>query len=68
MAPHVGKGQHLTRDIETIDIVLTLMKLNLKQKKYPFSTFCIENLEDSKKTYDFVLKIWKIAKRLMIKF
>ncbi len=44
------------RDIETIDIVLTLMKLNLKQKKYPFSTFCIENLEDSKKTYDKILE------------
>ena len=36
------------RDIETIDIVLTLMKLNLKQKKYPFSKFCIENYEDDK--------------------
>jgi hypothetical protein len=32
------------------------MKLNLKQKKYPFSTFCIENLEDSKKTYDKILE------------
>ena len=44
------------RDIETIDIVLTLMKLNTKQKKYPFSTFCIEKLEDSKKTYDKILE------------
>ena len=44
------------RDIETIDIVLTLMKLNLKQKKYPFSTFCIENYEDSKTTYDKILE------------
>ena len=44
------------RDIETIDIVLTLMKLNLKQKIYPFSTFCIENLEDSKTTYDKILE------------
>jgi hypothetical protein len=44
------------RDIETIDIVLTLMKLNLKQKKYPFSTFCIENYENSKTTYDKILE------------
>ena len=44
------------RDIETIDIVLTLMKLNLKRKIYPFSTYCIENLEDSKKTYDEILE------------
>ena len=44
------------RDIETIDIVLTLMKLNLKQKKYPFSTFCIKNYEDSKTTYDKILE------------
>ena len=44
------------RDIETIDIVLTLMKLNLKQKKDPFSTFCIENYEDSKTTYDKILE------------
>ena len=43
------------RDIETIDIYLTLMKLNLKRKKYPFSTHCIENLEDSIKTYDEIL-------------
>ena len=35
------------RDIEIIDIYLTLMKMNLKQKKYPFSIYCIENLEDS---------------------
>ena len=27
------------RDIETIDIFLTLIKLNLKRKKYPFSTY-----------------------------
>jgi hypothetical protein len=40
------------RDIETIDIFLTLIKLNLKRKKYPFSTHCIENLEESIKTYD----------------
>ncbi len=44
------------RDIETIDIVLTLMKLNLKRKKYTFSKYCIENLEDSKKTYDEILE------------
>ena len=44
------------RDIETIDIVLTLMKLNLKQKNYPFSIFCIENYEDSKTTYDKILE------------
>ncbi len=44
------------RDIETIDMFLTLMKLNLKRKKYPFSTFCIENLEDSIKTYDEILE------------
>ena len=44
------------RDIETIDMYLTLMKLNLKQKKYPFSTFCIENYEDSKTTYDKILE------------
>ncbi len=44
------------RDIETIDIFLTLMKLNLKRKKYSFSTHCIENLEDSIKTYDEILE------------
>ena len=44
------------RDIETIDIYLTLMKLNLKRKKYTFSTYCIENLEDSIKIYDEVLE------------
>jgi len=44
------------RDIETIDMYLTLMKLNLKRKKYPFSTYCIENLEDSIKTYDEILE------------
>ena len=32
------------------------MKLNLKRKKYTFSTYCIENLEDSIKIYDEVLK------------
>jgi hypothetical protein len=31
------------------------MKLNLKRKKYPFSTHCIENLEDSINTYDEIL-------------
>ena len=36
-------------DIVTIDLVLTLLKLNLKRKKYPFSIYCIGNLEDSKK-------------------
>ena len=44
------------RDIETIDIYLTLMKLNLKRKKYTFSTYCIENLEDSMKIYDEILE------------
>ena len=33
------------RNIEIIDTHLTLMKLNLKRKSYPFSTYCIENLE-----------------------
>ena len=32
------------------------MKLNLKRKKYTFSTYCIENLEDSIKIYDEVLE------------
>ena len=40
------------QDIETIDIYLTLMNLNLKRKKYSFSDECIDNLEDSKKWYD----------------
>ncbi len=40
------------RDIETIDMHLTMMKLNLKRKKYTFSEYCIDNLEDSIKTYD----------------
>ena len=44
------------RDIETIDMYLTLMKLNLKQKKYTFSTYCIYNLEESKKIYDKILE------------
>ena len=44
------------RDIETIHHCLTLMKLNLKRKKYTFSTFCIENLEVCKKIYDKILK------------
>ena len=44
------------RNIETIDMYLTMMKLNLKRKSYPFSTYCIENLEDSKKTYDEILE------------
>ncbi len=43
-------------DIVTINLVLTLLKLNLKRKKYPFSTYCIKNLEDSKKTYDEILE------------
>jgi len=43
-------------DIETIHIFLTLIQLNLKRKKYPFSTYCIENLEDSIKTYDEILE------------
>ena len=44
------------RDIETIDTFLTLMNMNLKRKKYTFSTYCIGNLEDSKKTYDEILE------------
>ncbi len=44
------------RDIETIDIFLTLMKLNLKRKTYTFSKYCIDNLQDSKKTYDEILE------------
>ena len=44
------------RDIETIDMYLTMMKLNLKRKSYPFSTYCIENLEDSKKIYYEILE------------
>jgi len=44
------------RDIEIIDIYLTLMKLNLKRKKYSFSEDCIDNLEDNKKWYDEVLE------------
>ena len=32
------------------------MKLNLKRKKYTFYTYCIKNLEDSKKTYDEILE------------
>ena len=44
------------RDIETIDMYLTLMKLNLKQKKYTFSTYCIYNLEECIKIYDEILK------------
>ena len=44
------------RDIETIDMHLTLMKLNLKRKKYTFSTYCIGNLEESKKIYDEILE------------
>ena len=43
------------RDIETIHHCLTLMKLNLKRKKYTFSTFCIENVEECKKIYDKIL-------------
>ncbi len=31
------------------------MKLNLKRKKYTFSTYCIKNLEDSKNKYDEIL-------------
>jgi hypothetical protein len=44
------------RDIETIDMYLTLMKLNLKQKKYTFSTYCIYNLEECIKIYDEILE------------
>ena len=44
------------RDIETIDTFLTLMKLNLKRKKYTFSTYCIGNLEESIKIYDEILE------------
>jgi hypothetical protein len=44
------------RDIETIDLFLTLVNLNLKRKKYPFSTYCNENLDDSIKTYDEILE------------
>ena len=44
------------RDIEIIDIYLTLMKLNLKRKNYSFSEDCIDNLEDNKKWYDEVLE------------
>ena len=44
------------RDIETIDIYLNLMKLNLKQKKYTFSSYCMGNLEESKKIYDEILE------------
>ena len=44
------------RDIETIDLFLTLVNLNLKRKKYPFSIYCIENLDDSIKTYDEILE------------
>ena len=36
------------QDIETIDIYLTLMNLNLKRKKYSFSDEWIDNLEVSK--------------------
>jgi hypothetical protein len=43
-------------NIETIDIYLSLMKLNLKRKKYTFSKYCIDNLQDSKKTYDEILE------------
>jgi hypothetical protein len=43
-------------DIETIDTFLTLMKLNLKRKNYTFSSYCIGNLEESKKTYDEILE------------
>ena len=44
------------RDIETIDLILTLIKMNLKRKQYTFSTFCIENLEESIKIYDEILE------------
>ena len=44
------------RDIETIDMYLTLMKLNLKRKIYTFSTYCIGNLEESIKIYDEILE------------
>ena len=42
------------QDIETIDLYLTFMELNLKRKKYTFSTYCI--------------KIWTIVKKRMMKF
>jgi hypothetical protein len=32
------------------------MNLNLKRKKYNFSTYCIENVEESKITYDEILE------------
>ncbi len=44
------------RDIESIDICLNLMKLNLKRNKYTFATYCTENLEDSIKIYDEILE------------
>jgi hypothetical protein len=44
------------RDIETIDIYLTLMKLNLKGKKNTLYTYCIENFEVSTKTYNEILE------------
>ena len=44
------------RDIETIHLCLTLMKLNLKRKKYTFSSFCIENVKKSIKIYDKILE------------
>ena len=44
------------QDIETVDIYLSLMKLNLKRKNYSFSEDCIDNLEDNKKWYDEVLE------------
>jgi hypothetical protein len=44
------------RDIETIDLFLTLVNLNLKRKKYTIPTYCIENLEKIIKTYDEALE------------
>ena len=44
------------RDIETIHLCLTLMKLNLKRKKYTFSSYCIENVKKSIKIYDKILE------------
>ncbi len=52
------------RDIETIDLILTLIKMNLKRKNYTFSTYCIGNLEESIKIYDEILE----KKTLNVKF
>ena len=44
------------RDNVTIDLILTLIKMNLKRKKYTFSTYCIYNVEECKKIYDVILE------------